>query len=144
MSEALERAVLAASHGGPGADAGRAPAATSIVVSHGAAIKAYVASLLGNVTPSRRPCGALGTLSNTAVTVLEREPGGATRLVVVERRRAPPRSLCSRHAKTAVEAPPPARSSRRAPLGERRDSRRELAAAPRASRGPSQWPSSAS
>ena len=81
-----------------------------VVVSHGAAIKAYVASLFGNVMNGMR---ALGTLSNTGVTLLERDRDHATRLVVwndVSHLRDPVLTA----AKVAVEAPPPARSSKKA------------------------------
>lgn len=79
------------------------------VVSHGAAIKAYVASLFGDVMAGMR---VLGALSNTGVTVLDRDRDGKTRLVVwndVTHLRDPVVTA----AKTLHEPPPPARSSRK-------------------------------
>lgn len=99
MGEALAR--IAHAHAGKNV----------VVVSHGAAIKAYVASLFGNVMNGMR---ALGTLSNTGVTLLERDRDLGTRLVVwndVSHLRDPVLTA----AKVAVEPPPPpARSSKKA------------------------------
>lgn len=110
MTEALGRVVRAAS---AAAQASSGPGARChvMVVSHGAAIKAYVAGLLdprGEVVDSMR---RLGSLVNTSVTVLELERDAPTRLVAwndVAHLRDP--LLTSAR---AAPAPPPARSSRR-------------------------------
>ncbi|HRG97143.1 MAG TPA: histidine phosphatase family protein [Polyangiaceae bacterium] len=110
MSEALDRAMLAASLAAQAA-AGPSARCHVMVVSHGAAIKAYVAGVLGPRESIAETMRRLGPLANTAVTVLEREPGGATRLVSWNDV-AHLRDAVLTTAKTAA-APPPARSSRR-------------------------------
>ena len=80
-----------------------------LFVSHGAAIKAFVTSLFGPVAPGLK---ILGPISNTGVTVLDRDRDGTTRLVVwndVSHLRDPVVTA----AKTLHEPPPPARSSKR-------------------------------
>jgi len=84
------------------------PARHLCVVSHGAAIKAYVASLFGDVMAGMR---ALGTLSNTGVTVVERDRDGRSRLVAWNDV-SHLRDAVVTAAKT-VEPPPPARSSKK-------------------------------
>ncbi len=78
------------------------------LVSHGAAIKAYVASLFGDVMTAMR---VLGTLSNTGVTVIERDRDGRSRLVVWNDV-SHLRDAVVTTAKT-VELPPPAKSSKK-------------------------------
>lgn len=80
-----------------------------LLVSHGAAIKAYVASLFGDLMGGMR---ALGSLSNTGVTVIDRDREGHSRLVVWNDV-AHLRDVVLLTAKTLNDPPPPARSSKR-------------------------------
>ncbi len=68
LSEALDR-IVALHQGGH-----------VIVVSHGAAIKSYVAGLFGPVMSNMRH---LGVISNASVTIVERERDGTSRLAVL-------------------------------------------------------------
>ena len=112
VGEAVDRAVLAASSA---AQAASGPSARChvMVVSHGAAIKAYVAGVLGSRGGVADAMRRLGPLANTSVTVLEREPNGAARLVSWNDV-AHLRDAVLTAAKTA-SPPPAARSSRRLP-----------------------------
>ncbi len=97
MKEALDR-IVQKHHGGH-----------LCVVSHGAAIKSYVASLFGDVMVGMR---TLGALSNTSVTVLDLDREGHARLVVWNDV-THLRDAVLTFAKTLHDPPPPARSSKK-------------------------------
>ena len=79
------------------------------IVSHGAAIKAYVASLFGDVMSGMH---VLGSLSNTGVTIVDRDRDGRSKLVVWNDV-SHLRDAVVTAAKTLHEPPPPAKSSKR-------------------------------
>ncbi len=102
FGEAVDRALRA--HPAPGSHL--------LFVSHGAAIKAYVAGLFGPaiVATMKR----LGPLSNTAVTVIEREHDGGARLVTWNDTAHLRDPVLTAAKSTPEPAPPAPRSSRKA------------------------------